>query len=75
MDVTTLETLIRSELPDAAVDIRDVRGDGRHFSATVVSSSFAGMTLIQQHRRVHQALDSVISSDTLHALQLTTRAS
>jgi len=74
MDIVTLETLIKTEIPDAVVDIRDVRGDGQYFSATVVSVQFEGLTRIQQHRRVHTALEEVIGND-LHAIQLTTRAS
>ena len=75
MDVATLEQLIRTELPDATVHVEDVRGDGRHFAATVICGQFEGMTRIQQHRRVHRALESRIGNDDLHALQLTTRVS
>jgi stress-induced morphogen len=74
MDARTIESLIRTGIPDADVSVRDVRGDGQYFSATVVSGQFEGLTRIQQHRRVHQALESVIGND-LHALQLITRAS
>lgn len=72
MDVSTIENLIKTEIPDAIVDIRDVRGDGQYFSATVVSGKFVGLTRIQQHRLVHQALENLIGND-LHALKLTTR--
>jgi stress-induced morphogen len=74
MDTVTLENLIKTELPDAVVKVEDVRGDGRYFAALVVSGQFEGMTRIQQHRKVHQALETVIGND-LHALQLTTRVS
>ena len=72
MDVDLIEKMIKQELPDAVVHIQDVRGDGMHFSATVSSGTFEGMTRIQQHRCVHKALESVIGND-LHALQLTTK--
>jgi stress-induced morphogen len=74
MDSGTVEQLIRTEIPDAVVEVHDVRGDGRHFAATVVSGQFAGLTRIQQHRKVHSALEAVIGND-LHAFQLTTRVS
>lgn len=74
MDISTLEQMIKTELPDALVDIRDVRGDGQYFDATVTSGRFEGMTRVQQHRLVHQALEQVIGND-LHALKLTTKAS
>jgi acid stress-induced BolA-like protein IbaG/YrbA len=73
MDASMLENLIKIEIPDAVVQVRDVRGDGLYFSATVVSGQFAGMTRIQQHRRVHQAIEEFIGNDDVHALQLTTR--
>ncbi len=72
MDVITLEQLIKTKIPDAVVEVRDMRGDGQYFSATVISGEFRGMTRIQQHCKVHQALEAVIGND-LHALQLTTR--
>lgn len=74
MDVATIEKLIKTGIPDAVVDIRDVRGDGQYFDATVTSGRFAGLSLVQQHRLVHQALDHLIGND-LHALKLTTKAS
>lgn len=74
MDSGTVERLIRTGIPDAIVEVQDVRGDGRYFAATVVSGQFAGLTLVQQHRRVHSALEGVIGND-LHALRLTTRVS
>jgi stress-induced morphogen len=74
MDVVTLENLIKTEIPDAVVDVRDVRGDGQYFTATVVSVQFEGMTRIQQHRRVHKAVENLIGND-LHAFRLTTRVS
>lgn len=72
MDTALIARMIKEELPDAVINIEDVRGDGMHFSATVSSGTFEGLTRIQQHRRVHKALESVIGN-ALHALQLTTK--
>lgn len=66
-----LQSRIRNTLPDAEVHIEDP--DGAHLSATIISSSFAGLSRIQQHRLVYQALGDAFETD-LHALQLTTRA-
>lgn len=65
-----LQTCIRETLPDAEVTIHDP--DGAHLSAVVISASFAGLSRIQQHRLVYQALGDAFETD-LHALQLTTR--
>lgn len=72
MDTATIENMIKANIPDAQVQVRDVRGDGQYFSTTVVSGEFEGLTLIQQHRRVHLALETVIGND-LPAVQITTR--
>ena len=35
-----LEKLIKSSIPDANIIIEDLRGDGDHYSATIISKSF-----------------------------------
>lgn len=73
MTVTEIETLIRSALPDAEVTITDLAGDGDHYAAHVVSSSFTGKSRVQQHKLVYEALGGRMGGQ-LHALQLTTAA-
>lgn len=71
MDATQIEVLIRQSLPDAQVTIRDLKGDGDHYAARVVSSAFAGKTRVQQHQMVYQALQGRMGEE-LHALALQT---
>ena len=73
MAATDIEALIRAALPDARVEIRDLRGDGDHYAATVVSSAFAGLPRVRQHQLVYRALGDRMGGE-LHALQLTTAA-
>lgn len=73
MDANDIETLIKSAIPDARVVIRDLAGDGDHYAAEVVSESFRGMSRVQQHQMVYEALGGRMG-DVLHALQLTTAA-
>lgn len=73
MAAEEIEALIRSAIPDAAVTITDLAGDGDHYSARVVSASFEGMSRVRQHQRVYAALGGRMGED-LHALQLTTAA-
>lgn len=68
-----IEALIRAELPDARIEIRDLRGDGDHYAATVVSAAFAGLPRVRQHQLVYRALGGRMGGE-LHALQLTTSA-
>ena len=63
--------LIRSAIPDAEVTIRDLAGDGDHYSARVVSASFAGLSRVRQHQAVYAALGGRMGGE-LHALQLET---
>ena len=65
--------LIRDAIPDAEVTITDLAGDGDHYSARVVSASFAGLDRVRQHQRVYAALGGRMGGE-LHALQLTTAA-
>ena len=71
MDAETIEGLIKESLPDAVVTIKDLAGDGDHYSALVVSSAFAGKTRVQQHQMVYQALKGRMGGE-LHALALQT---
>lgn len=71
MDAETIERLILEGIPDAQVQINDLRGDGEHYSATVVSGSFRGKSRVQQHQMVYQALRGRMGTE-LHALAVQT---
>ena len=71
MAAEDIERLIKDAIPDADVTITDLAGDGDHYSARVVSGSFAGLTRIQQHQKVYAALGGRVGGE-LHALQLQT---
>ena len=73
IDAAEIERLIKSGLPDAQVRIDDLRGDGDHYAAYVVSSAFKGKTRIQQHQLVYKALQGRMGNE-LHALALQTAA-
>ena len=71
MAAAEIEELIVAGIPDARVEITDLRGDGDHYAARVVSESFRGMPRVRQHQRVYEALGGRMGG-VLHALQLTT---
>ena len=73
MAADEIERLIVAAIPDAQVTITDLAGDGDHYAARVVSTSFAGLARVRQHQRVYAALGSRMGNE-LHALQLTTAA-
>lgn len=65
--------MIKEALPDAEVKIEDLRGDGDHYAATVISQAFAGKSRVQQHQIVYAALQGKMGGE-LHALALQTSA-
>ena len=50
----------------------EVTGDGRHWSAVIVSSEFEGRRLIQRHQRVYATLGARMQTDEVHALSMKT---
>ncbi len=73
MDAAEIERLIKAGFPDAQVVIQDLRGDGDHYAAHVVSAAFKGKSRVQQHQLVYQALRGNMGN-ALHALALQTAA-
>ncbi|HEU0069821.1 MAG TPA: BolA family transcriptional regulator [Alphaproteobacteria bacterium] len=73
MDPVQIETLIKEGIPGAVVTIEDLRGDGDHYAARVVSEAFKGKTRVQQHQMVYAALQGRMGNE-LHALMLQTSA-
>ncbi len=73
MQAADIEQFIKLAIPDAVVKIEDLRGDGDHYSAEVISSAFKGKTRVQQHQMVYNALKGRMGGE-LHALALQTSA-
>ncbi len=71
MDVGDIERMITEAFPGAKVIIEDLRGDGDHYSALVVSDAFRGKSRVQQHQMVYAALKGKMGGE-LHALALQT---
>ena len=67
-----LEKHIKDSIPDSIIIIEDLRGDGDHYSATVISKSFVGKTKIEQHKMVYDSLEGKMGNE-LHALMLKTK--
>ena len=73
MTAAEIEALILKSFPDAKVTIDDLRGDGDHYAAQIVSEQFRGLTRVQQHKMVYSAMDGKMGNE-LHALALNTSA-
>ena len=72
MSQKQIEMLIKDSIPESKVIIEDLRGDGDHYSATVISKTFIGKNKIQQHKMVYDSLKGKMGNE-LHALMLKTK--
>jgi stress-induced morphogen len=63
---------IEAGIPEAIVQVTDLTGGGDHYQAVVVSSQFAGKSLIQQHQLVYGTVREAMASGAIHALALKT---
>lgn len=69
---TEVETMIKSALPDAEVQVKDLKGSGDHYQLVVISSEFAGKSLVKQHQMVNDAVKSAMDNGSIHALTFKT---
>lgn len=69
MTADELSALIAAGLP---CEHLEVDGDGRHWSAVIVSREFEGKRPIQRHQRVYATLGARMHTDEVHALSMKT---
>ncbi len=69
MTAEQLQSLIAAGL---ACEHIEVTGDGRHWSAVIVSPAFEGKRLIQRHQAVYATLGNRMQTDEVHALSMQT---
>ena len=72
MTKNEIMTHIKDSIPDAIIRIDDLKGDGNHYSATIISKSFLGKSKIEQHKVVYNSLKGKMGNE-LHALMLKTK--
>ena len=74
MSVERLEGNLRRAFPDAStLDVVDRTGGGDHFLVTVESPRFEGLSLVEQHRLVYDALAAPLADGTIHELRIKTK--
>jgi stress-induced morphogen len=72
--VDSLRSLLERAFPDAAeLAVLDRTGGGDHFHVTVASPRFAGLSLVDQHRLVYDALATPLADGTIHELRIKTK--
>jgi len=68
VEASSIEASIRAGL---ACTLLEVRGDGAHFEALVVSPAFSGLSRVRQHQLVFAALGERMREE-IHALSMKT---
>jgi stress-induced morphogen len=69
-----IEELLRSAFPEAReLAVQDRTGGGDHFQVTIVSPRFNGLSLVDQHRLVYDALAAPMADGSIHELRISTR--
>ena len=69
MNADQLQSLIAQGL---VCEHLEVTGDGRHWSAVIVSAAFEGKRLIARHQMVYATLGQRMHTDEVHALSMKT---
>lgn len=70
----TIHALLQKAFPDAIeLAVEDRTGTGDHFQVIVSSPSFDGLSLLDQHRRVNDALQAQLADGSIHELRITTK--
>ncbi|HMD03433.1 MAG TPA: BolA/IbaG family iron-sulfur metabolism protein [Candidatus Baltobacteraceae bacterium] len=64
--------LIRQTMPDAQVDVVDLTGTRDHFNVLVRSAAFKGISLLDRHRMVENALAQARADGRIHAMAIRT---
>lgn len=74
MATDPLRSLLERAFPGAEeLEVVDRTGGGDHFHVIVQTDRFDGLSLIDQHRLVHDALAAPLADGTIHELRITTR--
>lgn len=68
---TELQSIILKSFPEASIEIVDLAGDEDHYSLHIKDKAFHGISLINQHKLVKEALKEVLHT-RLHAITIKT---
>jgi stress-induced morphogen len=74
MEADAIRAILAQAFPDAAeLAVEDRTGTGDHFQVILQSPSFDGVSLLDQHRRVNDALAAPLADGSIHELRIRTR--
>ena len=74
LEADSIRALLSRAFPDASeLEVLDRTGGGDHFLVTVATPEFDGLSLIDQHRRVNDALAEPLADGRIHELRIKTK--
>ncbi len=74
MATDPLHALLEQAFPGASeLTVLDRTGGGDHFQVTVASDRFDGLSLVEQHRLVYDALAEPLADGSIHELRIRTK--
>jgi stress-induced morphogen len=73
MSVNRIHNLLEQAFPASEVEVEDRTGGGDHFQVVVASARFEGLSLLEQHRLVNEALAAPLADGTIHELRIRTK--
>lgn len=62
-DAQSIASAIHARLPDAYIEIEDLRADGTYYNVTVTDKAFTGHSRVDQHRLVFSALGNLLTDE------------
>ena len=71
MTENKIKKILKDKLEDAEIFLQDMTGEKNHFNLIIISNQFEGLSLIEQHKIIYNALGDMITNE-IHALQLKT---
>jgi stress-induced morphogen len=74
METDAIRALLAQAFPDAVeLTVEDRTGGGDHFQVLVVAPELDGLSLLEQHRRVNDALAEPLRNGSIHELRIKTK--
>ena len=74
MEAEVIRAALADAFPDAVeLQVEDRTGGGDHFQVTLADPGFDGLPLLDQHRRVNEALAPMLRDGSIHELRIKTK--
>jgi stress-induced morphogen len=73
MSPSQMKERLEEAFPQANVEVLDLTGGENHYEVFVESSSFQGLSRIEQHQKVMAAFATELKTGEVHALSIRTK--